>query len=467
MLCSCILMQMLLTVSGSAQQPYRPNWESLKNIPVPSWFDDAKFGIFIHWGPQAVCESNNLRLNSPDFGHKDVVPLFKAEHWNPDVWAELFHKAGARYVILTGEHHDGYALWDSQLTEWCATKVGPRRDLVGELASACRAYGLRFAPSYHRERHNGFFATANTRFLVDARPRPEIAAEIARMPKAASLYGPFTINDAYINDYVARWQELQRNYEPDLMWIDDVPLFYHTDANHPQARRFTEALKAMIADYFNDAAAHGREAYLNNKGRTQPNWPLGVGCRSWDRSQFDEIGPKFQCPMTMGRSWYYRKDADQADSYKSTAELIRILVDVVSKNGNLLLNIGPQADGTIPAGQCRRLLEVGEWLAVNGQAIYGTRPWKTYGQGDVRFTAKGHTLYAVFMREPPPVCTIPSTKAWQASDVKAVTLLGDSELGWSVDENGLHVRMSATPRGKHAFVVAIECSRQVADLPVF
>ncbi len=467
MLCSCILMQILLTASGSAQQPYRPDWESLKNIPVPSWFDDAKFGIFIHWGPQAVCESNGLRLNPPDFGHKDIVPLFKAEHWNPDAWAELFHEAGARYVILTSEHHDGYALWASQLTEWCATKVGPGRDLVGELALACRARGLRFAPSYHRERHNGFFATANTRFLVDARPRPEIAAEIARMPDAASLYGPFTINDAYIADYVARWQELQRNYEPDFMWIDDIPLFYHADVNHLQARKFTEALKTMIADYFNDAVAQGREVYLNNKGRTQPNWPLGIGCRSWDRSQFDEIGPKFQCPMTMGRSWFYRRDEDQADSYKSTAELIHILVDVVSKNGNLLLNIGPKADGTIPAGQRRRLLEMGEWLSVNGQAIYGTRPWKTHGEGDIRFTAKGRMLYAVFMKKPSPELAVPSTKGWQSSDVKAVTLLGGGELAWSVDENGLHVRMSATPKSKHAFVVAIECSRQVANLPVF
>lgn len=467
MLCSCVLIQVFLTISGNAQQSYRPDWESLKSIPVPSWFDDAKFGIFIHWGPQAVSESNNLRLDPPEFGYKDVVPLFKAEHWDPDAWAELFREAGARYVILTGEHHDGYALWASQLTKWCATKIGPKRDLVGELARACRARGLRFAPSYHRERHNGFFATARTRFLVDARPRPEIAQEIARMPEAASLYGPFMISDAYISDYVARWQEMQRKYEPDFMWIDDIPLYYHPDADHPQAQKFNEALKGMIADYFNDAAARGQEVYLNNKGRRQPNWPLGVGCRSWDRSQFDEIGPKFQCPMTMGHSWYYRKDEDRTDSYKSTAELIHMLVDIVSKNGNLLLNIGPRADGTIPAGQRRRLLEIGEWLARNGQAIYGTRPWKTHGEGDVRFTAKGCVLYAIFLKEPSSGCTVPSTKGWQASDVKTVTLLGNDELARSVDRDGLRIRMSRNPKGKHAFVVRIECSKQVCDLPAF
>ena len=119
---------------------------------MPRWFDDAKFGIFIHWGPQAVSESNDLRLNPPAFGYKDIVPLFKAENWDPNAWAELFHEAGARYVVLSGEHHDGYALWDSQLTQWCATKIGPKRDLVGELAKTCRVRGLLFAPSYHRER---------------------------------------------------------------------------------------------------------------------------------------------------------------------------------------------------------------------------------------------------------------------------------------------------------------------------
>jgi len=178
MLCSFVLMLVCLVLSVYAQQPYRPDWESLKSIPVPRWFDDAKFGIFIHWGPQAVSESNNLRLDSPRFGYKDIIPLFKAESWDPNAWAELFHEAGARYVVLTGEHHDGYALWDSQLTQWCATKIGPKRDLVGELAKTCRARGLRFAPSYHRERHNGFFATATTRFLVKAGARD--TAEAAR-----------------------------------------------------------------------------------------------------------------------------------------------------------------------------------------------------------------------------------------------------------------------------------------------
>jgi len=465
MLCSFVLMLVCLVLSVYAQQPYRPDWESLKSIPVPRWFDDAKFGIFIHWGPQAVSESNNLRLDSPRFGYKDIIPLFKAESWDPNAWAELFHEAGARYVVLTGEHHDGYALWDSQLTQWCATKIGPKRDLVGELAKTCRARGLRFAPSYHRERHNGFFATATTRFLVKAQPRREIAEEIARMPKAASLYGPFMISDAYIADYVARWQEMQRKYEPDLMWIDDIPLYYHPDADHPQAKRFEEAFKQMIADYFNDATTRGREVYLNNKGRRQPNWPLGVGCRSWDRSQFDEIVPKFQCPMTMGHSWYYRKDEDHTDSYKSSTQLIHVLADIVSKNGNLLLNVGPKADGTIPLGQRRRLLEIGKWLTANGEAIYGTRPWKTFGGEGVRFTAKGCVLYATFLKRPSLECAVPLTQGWEASDVKTVTLLGDDELVWWVDRNGLNVRVPRDSRGKHAFVIRIECSKQVCDLP--
>lgn len=161
------------------------DWGSLKRVPVPAWFDHAKFGIFIHWGVYSVAgytprgrgyaehfpqnmyrnpETHYAFVEStygakpPEFGYKDIVPLFKAERWNPDDWAELFQKAGARYVILTGEHHHGFALWDSQLTDWCATRIGPKRDLVGDLAKAVRARGMKFAPSYHRERHPGFFA---------------------------------------------------------------------------------------------------------------------------------------------------------------------------------------------------------------------------------------------------------------------------------------------------------------------
>ncbi|HEY3861037.1 MAG TPA: alpha-L-fucosidase [Verrucomicrobiae bacterium] len=411
---------------------YIYDWDSLKRAPIPQWFDDGKFGIFIHWGaysvagftpsgrgyaehfPSDMYESlaayypflkKRFGAAPPDFGYKDIVPLFKAENWHPEAWARLFKRAGARYIVLTGEHHDGFAMWDSDLTGWCAAKMGPKRDLVGDLAKAVRAEGLKFAPSYHRERHPGFFAMEP--FVPESQPRPDVAEEIRRQPAAAQLYGPFAYSDAFIADYAARWQELQRKYHPDFMWIDNIPLFYKVP-NNPQTRKFKDACLHMIVDYLNSARERGQEVYFNNKG-AYPNWPDGVGCREKDNLKLPAIGPKWQNPATLGTSYGYLKAEDEKDAYKSPGELIRLLCDVVSKNGNLLLNIGPRADGSIPDAVQRRLLAIGDWLAVNGQSIYGTRPWKTCGEAcairntngvaDIRFTRSkdNKTLYAIVL----------------------------------------------------------------------
>ncbi len=457
---------------------YQANWESLQKIPVPQWFDDDKFGIFIHWGPLAAGEEKTAPANA---GFKDLIPLFKAEKWDPEDWATLFKEAGAHYVILTGEHHDGWVQWDSKLTEWTSVKMGPKRDLVGDLATAVRQQGMRFAPSYHRERHNGYFATRETRFLVDPTPRPEILKEIEEMPEAADLYGPFKLDDAYIADYVARWKEMEEKYQPDFMWLDDVPMFYHPDSAHPQALKYMDAFKGMIADYMNAASGWGKEVYLNNKGRTAPNWPLGIGCREWDRVMMDYISPaKWQCPLTMDSYWMYKRSEEEKDSYKSTAELLHILIDVVSKNGNLLLNVGPRADGTIPDGQRRRLQEMGEWLRINGEAIYGTRPWKEFGEDppsfaldadgnetrqeydyrNLRFTSRGDTLYALQLGWPDDrkmrIRSMAASSSLLNRQIREVALVGTGEpLEWKQTGDHLEVSLPASRHCEHALAVKI------------
>lgn len=223
-------------------RPYDGSWESLQKMPVPAWFDDGKIGIFIHWGPYSVLGykkgdkgyaehtpsliykdpkhhypvlKERFGAAPPEFGYKDVVEHFKAEKWDPEAWADLFEEVGAKYVVLTAEHHDGWANWDSDLTPWNAMDKGPKRDLVGELGAALRRHGIKYAPSTHRERHNSFFSSKG--FAADGEPWPDIAKEIELNPEAASLYGPFDLDKAFVDDYVARWKEIEKKYQPDFL----------------------------------------------------------------------------------------------------------------------------------------------------------------------------------------------------------------------------------------------------------
>ena len=247
---------------GTPPDRYDGTWESLQKMPVPAWFDDGKIGIFIHWGPYSAIGyrkggrgyaehvpkmiyedpahyypymKERWGATPPEFGYKDIIPEFKAENWDPDQWAKLFAEVGAKYVVLTAEHHDGWANWDSDLTPWNAVDKGPHRDLVGDLGKAVRKLGLKYAPSYHRERHTGFFA--KEKYVVHSEPRPDIAEEIKREPEAAMLYGPeFSYSKAFVDDYVARWKEIQTKYQPDFLWVDDFPI-YTRDGNEVRKRK--------------------------------------------------------------------------------------------------------------------------------------------------------------------------------------------------------------------------------------
>ncbi|MBI1336409.1 MAG: alpha-L-fucosidase [Phycisphaera sp.] len=452
----------------SASERYDGSWESLQQMPVPAWFDDGKIGIFIHWGPYSVIGyrkggrgysehvpkliyeepehyypymKERWGAAPPEFGYKDIIPEFKAENWDPDAWAKLFKEVGAHYVVMTAEHHDGWANWDSDLTPWNAMDKGPKRDLVGDLGKALKKQGLKYAPSYHRERHQSFFA--KEKFVVNAEPRDDIAEEIKRVPEAASLYGPFGTTKEYVDSYVARWKEIQTKYQPDFLWIDDIPIWTRDGNNvlagkaKPEVQYFYDQCRMMITDFMNDGAARGAEVYLNNKGKNR-NWPDGVGCLEKDNLKLEVIGPKWQSCTTFGSSYGYL----EGDRYKTIESVIHEMVEVISRNGNFLVNIGPKADGTIPEPQVERLHAMGEWLKINGDAIYGSRYWKECGQPNehLAFTTNGKRLYAIKLQKPVAPFTITGTAGWSADEIKGIRLLGsNAKVAWEMTAQGVQI----------------------------
>ncbi|WPJ96255.1 alpha-L-fucosidase [Coraliomargarita algicola] len=488
---AAILFSSLSTSAETPTLPYDGSWESLQQMPVPDWFDDGKIGIFIHWGPYSAIGyrkggrgyaehvpkliyedpkhyypylKERWGATPPEFGYKDIIPEFKAENWQPEQWAALFEEVGAKYVVLTAEHHDGWANWDSDLTPWNAVDKGPKRDLVGDLGKALRARGLKYAPSYHRERHTGFFA--KEKYAVHSEPRADIVAEIQRDQEAAMLYGPeFSYSKAYVDDYVARWKEIQTKYQPDMLWVDDFPI-YTRDGNRvrqgkakPEIQYFDDQVRGMITDFMNDGAVRGQPVYVNNKGANR-NWPDGVGCLEKDNLKLEVIGPKWQSCTTFGTSFGYL----EGDRYKTVESVIHEMIEVISRNGNFLINIGPKADGTIPAPQVERLQAMGDWLRINAAAIYGSRYWKVSDQENehLAFTTNGMALYAIKMAKPERPFTITATAGWDKGQVQSVRLLGSpAEVKWQLTPKGLVITPPANlGQSQHAWTFEIMTDRE-------
>lgn len=466
LLLASVCFQTQITIA--AEPRYDGSWESLQQMPVPAWFDDGKIGIFIHWGPYSVigyrqggrgyAEHVPKQIYSerehyypylkkrwgatpPEFGYKDIIPEFKAENWSPEAWAKLFADVGFKYCVMTAEHHDGWANWDSDLTPWNAMDKGPKRDLVGDLGKALKKHGLKYAPSYHRERHDTFFA--KKLYVVNAEPQDDIAEEIRRVPEAASLYGPFGLTKEFVDDYVARWKEIQTKYQPDFLWMDDIPIWTR-DGNQvlagkakPEVQYFYDQCRLMITDFMNDGAARGADVYVNNKGGNR-NWPAGVGCLEKDNLKLKVIGPKWESCTTFGTSFGYL----EGDRYKSIESVIHEMVEVISRNGNFLVNIGPKPDGTIPEPQMERLMAMKNWLKINGEAIYGSRYWKESEQRDehLAFTTNGKKLYAIKLEKPDAPFVITGTAGWNAQKVTSVRLLGSSaDVGSQMTPQGLKI----------------------------
>jgi alpha-L-fucosidase len=470
--------------------PFRPDWESLQAYQIPDWYQDAKFGIFIHWGVYSVPAFGSewyprlMYVQGSDeykhhlatygtqdkFGYKDFVPRFKAENFDPAAWARLFKEAGAKYVIPVFEHHDGFAMYDSGLSDWTAAKMGPHRDLMGDLAKAVRAEGLHLGASSHRVEHN-FFLGVGRSFASDIND-----------PKYAAFYGPahpwmeakngtplandFTfVSKAWTDDWLARSAEIVEKYHPEIIYFD----WWIGQAS------VRGNLSRFAAFYYNESLKRGVPVgVINYKDFAMQDHSAVLDV---ERGQLAGIRPlHWQTDTSVSnKSWGYIEN----DTFKSPEFIIHQLVDIVSKNGNLLLNIGPRSDGTILEGVQQVLRDIGGWLKVNGEAIYGTRPWKIYGEGptkitegafhdtdtkpytaeDFRFTKKGDALYAIELVWPSNrEAVIHSLGKTVLGDMKigSVQLLGsDAKLSFEQRDDGLHIQLPEQNPGKYAYAFRI------------
>jgi alpha-L-fucosidase len=470
----------------AARGPFKPIWNSLEGAQVPDWYLDAKFGIFLHWGVYSVpafgSEWYPREMYSRDsaefrhhvatygpqskFGYKDFIPRFTADKFNARRWAELFRNSGARYVVPVAEHHDGFPMYDCSFTDWSAAKMGPKRDVVGELAAAVRAEGLHFGVSSHRAEHWWFFDQG---MLFDSD---------VKNPRNFGLYGPARSRElaetqkeppdkAFLDDWLARTSELVDKYRPRLVWFD---WWIEQPAFEPYLRKFA-------AFYYNRGVEWGSGAAINYKNEA---FPARAAVLDLERGQLASIRPLFwQTDTAISKnSWGYVQPQD----YKTADSIVDDLVDIVSKNGCLLLNIGPRPDGTIPEEEERILLEVGRWLEVNGEAIYGTRPWRVFGEGptqvsegmftdtkravftgeDIRFTAKNGVLYAVSLAWPENGKLVITSLAKGAAVIGSVGLLGyDGRLDWKQTARGLEVGLPEKKACEYAFVLKITDSAYV------
>ncbi len=470
---------------------FEPNWESIKkNYKDPEWFNNQKFGIFIHWGAYSVpaygsewyprqmymdtatfSAQLNLEKKGPNstylhhketwgdqkkFGYKDFIPMLKGEKFSAAEWIDLFKKSGAKYVVPVADHHDGFAMYKSNTTRWNAVNMGPKRDVLGELFKEGRSKGLIMGASSHYAFNWSFYNKKNHFDTTD----PEYADLYS--PKGKDINEP--VSEAFKQKWWNRTVDLIDNYQPDILWFD----FYLDIPDYKEMR------PKIAAYYYNKGREWGKEVVINDKNYDHEAFPEGTVIYDLERGKLPGIRKlPWQTDTSIGKnSWCHVSNWES----KTANQLIDDLVDIVSKNGNLLLNVGPKSDGTIPNDQAEILLEIGDWLKINGEAIYDTKYWRTFGEGptevkkghhsegknkdftgqDIRFTQKDGNLYAIMMEWPDKSkVTIKSITA--EDKVKSVSLLGsDAKITFEQTNEGLLVRLPKEKVGTNAHTLKIE-----------
>jgi alpha-L-fucosidase len=478
---------------------YAPTDESLKQYRYPEWFRDAKFGIWAVWGPMAVprrgdwyargmyegdyydCGKGEYKKANPyytyhlahyghpsEFGYKDIIPLWKAEKWNPEELMKLYKRVGAKYFVSIATHHDNFFLWDSRLHRWNAVNMGPEKDVIGLWRQAAVKEGLYFGVTEHLGASYTWFQCAHRSDQLGDKAgvpydgnNPEYW-DLYHRPAEPGDNGWLTNNPVWQREWYDRIRELVDNYHPDLLY---------SDSGLP----FGDVGRSLIAHYYNSALKAG-----NKKGvvYTCKESSEGRWVRDYERGSAEGISEyPWQTDTSIG-DWIYRTN----DKYKAGSEIIQMLVDIVSKNGNLLLDVVQTPEGDLDDQVLQILENIAGWMQDNGEAIYGTRPWKVYGEGpsvtgeqekgqfhgvkdvrpyrqdDFRFTVKGKTLYAFCMEKPDGDIRISSLglKTATGQKIASVKMLGsDAKLKWMQTDDEMVIEKPARLPGYNTIVFAI------------
>lgn len=474
------------------QGPYQASFESFSQYKIPQWYQDAKFGIFIHWGAYSVPAYNGewyprkmYRDESgsdekehhaktwgaqTEFGYKDFIPMFKAEKFNPDEWLNIIKDSGARYIVPVAEHHDGFSMYDNSYSRWDSVEMGPKRDIIGELKIASEKVGIHFGLSSHRA-ENWWFYEGGREMPSDVQDEAYRDLYGPAVSRETSESGETPPSKEFMDDWLLRTVELVDKYQPELIWFD------WWIASKP----FHDHVQTFTGYFYNQGINWPRMPALNYKEHHDMRSFLpGSAVLDIERGGMVDIQEHFwQTDTSVSKnSWGYVTN----HQYRDANSLVDDMIDIVSKNGSLLLNIGPKPDGTIPQTEIELLKEIGDWLKLNGEAIYATRPWLIFGEGeteavdgknsndgeknrkdfnssDVRFTQSNGNLYATLLAWPGDNTTITIRSVNAKNHPKTITqvnLIGsDAKIEFVQTPTGLKVTLPAGAPNTHAQVLKI------------